>query len=195
MSSDITFADVLRFWLDEVGPKGWYEVSASLDETIRARFLGLWSAARQADAAPWWGEAKAALASLILLDQFPRNMHRDGAEAFATDALALRLARQAVEEGLHSTLREPEQQFFFMPFCHSETLTDQDDGVALLEVSMPGSSTLLHAQAHREVIIEFGRFPFRNKALDRDSTPAEQAFLDRGGYGSVVRRLQDKGAA
>ena len=139
----------------------------------------------------WQGHPRKALALAILLDQFPRNMFRDEARAFATDRQARAVACNAIEMGWDRRADEPERQFFYLPFMHSETLSDQEKGVRMIKERMPetGTQNLLHARAHREVIRRFGRFPYRNAALGRSTSPPEAAFLEAGGYGQVVEEL------
>ncbi len=187
-----TAKTVLDFWLDEVGPGGWYEVNPDLDDKIRARFAGLWERAARDGLGHWQSNARGALAYLIVTDQFPRNMFRGQAKAFTTDALALRAAIRACHHKLDMHIPEPARQFFYLPMMHSESPFDQDRCVRMFLTRMPetGAQNLLHARAHRQVIRDFGRFPYRNAALDRANTPAEVAFLDQGGYGEVVRELQ-----
>ncbi len=187
-----TAKTVLRFWLDEVGPKGWYEVNSDLDATIRERFLGLWEHAARDGLGHWQSNPQGALAYLIVTDQFPRNMFRGEARAFATDALALRAAIRACHHKLDMQIAEPQRQFFYLPLMHSESPFDQDRCVRMFLTRMPetGMQNLLHARAHRQVIRDFGRFPYRNAALSRANTPDEDTFLQRGGYGEVVRELQ-----
>lgn len=179
--------DVLHYWTD-LGPAGWYAGGEALDTAIRDRFLPDWLAARRGGLRDWTATAQGCLAYLILTDQFPRNMFRGAAEAFATDALARMVAARVVQHGLDAQITGDLRQFLYLPMMHSETLVDQDRGVALFAARMPGDN-LLHARAHRAVIRRFGRFPFRNAALGRISTPAEQEFLAQGGYGAVVRAL------
>lgn len=183
--------EIVRFWLEDIGEAGWYAAVDAVDATIRDRFGALWTQARDGGLADWCDTPQGALAYLILTDQFPRNMFRGDARAFATDAAAREAARGAIDRGLDLEVAEPERVFFYMPFEHSEDLADQDLSVDLTERNLPltGKGYALHARAHREVIRRFGRFPFRNAALGRDTTPEERAFLDGGGYGAVVRGL------
>lgn len=141
----------------------------------------------------WINAAPTALALMILLDQFPRNMFRADPRAFATDAKVLGLAKDALEMGHDLSIQEPERQFFYLPFMHSEDLADQTRAIELIETRMPqtGQGNVIHARAHAEIIRRFGRFPYRNADLGRDMTAEEQAFLDAGGYGSVLRSLQE----
>ncbi|ARJ68377.1 hypothetical protein B0A89_00620 [Paracoccus contaminans] len=178
-------ADITRFWIEEVGPRRWYDSDPGLDSMVRDRFRAAWDDAGVL--APRWAAtgAEGALAALILTDQLPRNMFRGDPRAFATDALARQIAAEAIAAGHDMTTPLPERQFFYMPFEHSEDLADQDRALALFAERMPGHA-LLHARLHRDTIARFGRFPWRNAALGRASTPAEQALLDAGGYGALV---------
>ncbi|MFN3210967.1 MAG: DUF924 family protein [Roseovarius sp.] len=189
--------DILNFWLDEVGPKGWYEVSDKLDQTIRDRFLDVYERASEGANSLWLTYPSGTLAYVILLDQFPRNMFRDSGQAFATDKVALAAAKAAINKGWDTRIDAPARQFFYLPLMHSENLCDQDRCVRLICERMPeaGEQNMLHARAHREVIRRFGRFPHRNAALGRSSSGAEKAFMDDGGYGSAVRELQAADAA
>ncbi len=188
--------EVLDFWLGEVGPKGWYAGGAELDATCADRFGEVWKAACDGGLEHWVDGTVGTLAYLIICDQLARNINRGRAEAFATDARALAAAKLAVAQGWDMNAPEPERQFFYMPFEHSEAMTDQDQAVALLTerlASMPEMS--LHARAHRQIITRFGRFPFRNEALGRDSTAQEAAFMAEGGYMTVVNTLKSSHAA
>jgi uncharacterized protein (DUF924 family) len=192
-----TPAEVVAFWVEEVGPAGWYRVDDSVDAAIRDRFASTWEAARVGGVTAWLCGPEASLAYLIVTDQFPRNMFRgDDGRAYATDRMARRAALRALGQRWDMRVAEPERQFFYLPLMHSEVLADQEHGLRLILTRMPrtGSDNLLHARAHREVIRRHGRFPHRNAALGRRSTPAEQAFLEAGGYGAVVRDLQAEAA-
>ncbi len=183
--------EILAFWLDEVGPSGWYESTPELDQKIRDRFMDTWQQAQDGALSLWLTHPTGVLAYVILLDQFPRNMFREDKRAFSTDMAALEAAKCAVKRGWDLRIDEPARQFFYMPMMHSENLCDQDRCVRLMVARMPetGRSNLLHAKAHREVIRQFGRFPYRNSALERPSTGPETAFVNDGGYRSVIERL------
>lgn len=189
--------DILEFWLDEIGPKGWYEASDALDATITERFLETWEAANEGKFSLWLTYPSGALAYVILMDQFSRNMFRGQGRAFASDRIALAAAKSSIDRGWDMRIDAPARQFFYMPLMHSENLCDQDRCVRLMHDRMPehGGSNLLHAQAHRDVIRRFGRFPFRNAALSRRNTPSEADYVASGGYGSTVRELQKLKAA
>ncbi|KGM86886.1 Uncharacterized protein rosmuc_03185 [Roseovarius mucosus DSM 17069] len=187
----VTPDDVLRFWLDEVGPEGWYKASETLDTEVRERFLAAWENAREGAYGLWLTYPNGMLAYVILTDQFPRNMFRDDARAFATDQQALAAGKVAINRGWDLRIDEPARQFFYLPLMHSENLCDQERCVRLMCERMPehGEQNLTHARAHREVIRQFGRFPYRNAALARPSTASERAFEDGGGYGGTLRRI------
>lgn len=188
---------ILRFWLDEVGPKGWYTGSDELDADVRDKFLPTWREAVAGSCGLWLTSASGSLAYIILTDQFPRNMFRGTAEAFASDGSARAAAKIALSRDWDLRINEPARQFFYMPLEHSENLIDQDRAIRLFTSRMPdtGVDNLLHARVHRHVIRAFGRFPFRNAALGRHTTAAEQEWLDAGGYGAAYRELEAKTAA
>lgn len=184
---------VLEFWLDAIGPAGWYAGTPEIDAAC-AEFTDLWHAARDGGLDHWVDGTVGALAFLILTDQLPRNIFRGQADSFATDPLALAAARKAVAAGWDMGAPEPDRQFFYMPFEHSEDMADQDRAVHLMEERLTSDPDMaLHARAHREVIRRFGRFPTRNAALGRTSTAEETAFLAAGGYGAVVNDLRAQG--
>lgn len=175
----ITASSVVAFW-KEAGPKKWYAKDEAFDRDFRDAGRPLhWAAARR-ELDDWMGTAEGALALMILLDQYPRNSYRGTAHQFATDALGLMYARQAWDRGHPRTFDPDLRQFFVTPFEHSEHLADQDEAVRLA-ADMP--EVLKYAHIHRDVIVRFGRFPHRNRALGRETTPEEQAFLDGGGFG------------
>lgn len=184
MTAAVTPDQINRFWIDEVGENGWYTRSDALDDTIRQRFRASWDRAETL-APAWAASAEGALAALILTDQFPRNMFRDDARAFATDALARRLADAAIAAGFDRQTAPPARQFFYMPFEHSEDLADQHRAVDLFRQFLPGEN-LRHAELHRDTIARFGRFPWRNAALGREPTAAETRVMAQGGYGALV---------
>lgn len=187
--------EVLSFWLDEVGPEGWYKSDPALDTEIRDRFEPTLERARDGALSLWMTYPNGALAYLILTDQFSRNMYRGSAKAFEMDAAALAVAKSAVEREWDLRIDEPARQFFYLPLMHSECISDQERCIRMIatRMSQGKADNLLHAQAHRDVIRKFGRFPFRNEALERKTSEPEVAFLEGGGYGSTVRELQAAG--
>ncbi|MBA4352347.1 MAG: DUF924 domain-containing protein [Rhodobacter sp.] len=184
--------ELLDFWLGEVGPDGWYSGGDEIDTVCRDRFQDIWQAARDGNLDHWVDGTVGTLAFLILTDQLPRNMFRGTADSFSTDPQALSAARTAFAAGWDMGAPEPERQFFYMPFEHSENPADQALAVQMMEERIPSDPDMaLHARAHQAVIARFGRFPGRNVALGRADTPEEAAWNAAGGYGTEVRRLKD----
>jgi len=174
----VTADQVLRFWFDE-HPKDWFVKNPGFDAQIRDRFLGLHENAAAGRLAHWADAPRDCLALIILLDQFPRNMFRGTARAFATDAQARAAARAVLERGWDKSMTQPEQLFVCLPFEHSESLEDQDLSCALMKDFDPEQRG--YAERHRDIIKRFGRFPHRNGLLGRQSTPAEIEFLKSPG--------------
>ncbi len=179
VESEVKPSDIVAFWRD-AGPKKWFEKDAGFDAEIRRRFLGTHEAAAAGKFAAWEQSAEGALALLILLDQFPRNMFRGEARAFAADRQARAIAAGALLNGFDSVMPDL-RNFFYLPFEHSEDLADQERCVALFKAA-GDTDGLKWAELHADIIRRFGRFPHRNAALGRITTPEEQAFLDGGGF-------------
>jgi uncharacterized protein (DUF924 family) len=168
--------DVLQFWFAELRPADWFAKSDALDASIRLRFGALHERLAAGGEPMHAPTPRLLLAAVIVLDQFSRNLHRDDARAFAADAQARALARRALELGVDRGLSPGERLFFYLPFEHSEALADQELAVRrVAELGDPGWTR--YAQAHRDIIARFGRFPHRNAVLGRASTPEETAFL------------------
>lgn len=183
--------DILAFWLDEVGPKGWYMGGEELDVKIRNFAEETWHVAAEGGLGLWLTYPTGALAYIILTDQFSRNMFRGTAKAFASDRRSLASAKRSIDRKWDLQIDEPARQFFYMPLMHSECLSDQERCVRLMKDRMPdsGDTQLLHAKAHREVIRRFGRFPYRNDALHRQEIAQEAQFLAQGGYAVAVEAV------
>jgi uncharacterized protein (DUF924 family) len=171
-------AEVLEFWFGR-DRKDWFAKNDAFDAEIRARFLATYEAAAAGRLASWKSAARDCLALVIVLDQFPRNMFRGSARAFAADALARDAARLIVERGWDGDFNEDEKAFAYLPFEHSEDLADQELSMKLFQ----GNPNAEWARKHWEIIRRFGRFPHRNAALGRQSTPAEIEFLKQPGSG------------
>ena len=167
--------DVLRFWFTELQPQDWFSGSAQVDDAIRSRFSQLYRALQASPLLPSSLDARALLAAVIVFDQFPRNLFRKSAAAYATDARAQELARHAVATGKDRSLKEQERHFLYMPFMHSESRELQAESVRLFtQISEDG---LKWARHHQGIVERFGRFPHRNALLGRTSTPEEIEFL------------------
>lgn len=174
------YQTVMDFWFRELQPKQWWVRDAALDAQIRQRFAALHAAAAAGELFRWRRAAAGRLAEVIVLDQFSRNMFRDTAQAFATDALALVLAQEAVAAAADQQLPVQQRVFFYMPYMHSESLRIHDEALTLF--SQPGlESNLDFEHRHRTILERFGRYPHRNAILGRDSSAAETAFLTQPG--------------
>jgi uncharacterized protein (DUF924 family) len=175
-----TAEDVLAFWL-AAGHQRWFEHDEAFDTAIRERFAATYEDAAAGAFGGWESAPRSALALVIVLDQFPRNMFRGSARSFATDALARAAAERAIAAGFDQKIAMPQRVFFYLPFEHSEARADQERAVALIGAA--GDADLLKwAELHADIIRRFGRFPHRNVLLGRPSTPEELAFLDAGGF-------------
>lgn len=169
--------EVLRFWFEETPSSAWFRAGPERDQAVRERFGELTDLALDGGLDPWGASAPDALALLLVLDQFPRQLWRDQARAFAGDGRAQALTLQALEAGWVEAEPAPERRpFWLMPLMHSEDLAVQELGLPLFE-RLTDARTATFARRHRDVIARFGRFPHRNQALGRPSTSEETAFL------------------
>jgi uncharacterized protein (DUF924 family) len=170
--------DVLTFWFDELSPKDWFLRADTIDAAIAARFSTLPDEVAATDQDELLKSPKSALAAILVLDQLPRNLYRNTARAFAYDAVALRLAKGAIERGHDQdpALGKDERLFLYLPFEHSEDIADQERSVKLIS-ALGDSSYTRYAEAHRDIIARFGRFPHRNEILGRATTEQEAEFL------------------
>jgi uncharacterized protein (DUF924 family) len=178
--SNPKLAEVISYWR-ETGPERWFKKDEDFDRTIKSRFLATYEAAARGEFAAAEDNAEDALALVVLLDQFPRNMFRGSTRAFATDPLARAVADRGLARGFDKATDEALRPFFYLPFMHSESLADQDRCLALYE-AFGDPELLKYATTHRDIVVKFGRFPHRNSLMGRRTTPAEQAFLDSGGF-------------
>jgi uncharacterized protein (DUF924 family) len=182
---------VSDFWF---GPQGsaergrprkcWFVKDAAFDEAIRSRFLPLWESAARGELQAWRDLGPSALALVIVLDQFSRNLFRGDARAFSQDARALEVAKHLVAQGVDRSMPSVERWFVYLPFEHSESLADQERSLELfgdLAGDPDSASTIDFACRHHDIIRRFGRFPHRNDILGRPSTPEELAFLREPG--------------
>ncbi len=171
--------EVLSFWR-EAGPDRWFNKDEAFDTAIREQFLATYEAAARGELAGWEASAEGALALVIVLDQFPRNMFRGSPRTYAADERARWAANLALKRGYDLDVPAEMRSFLFLPFMHSEDLADQNRCVELYRAAQ--HENLKYAIEHRDVIRRFGRFPHRNAVLGRATTPDEQAFLDGGGF-------------
>ena len=171
--------ELVDFWRD-AGMAKWFRGGEEFDAECRTRWLDAHFAAARREYDGWLDDADGALALVLLLDQIPRNVFRDSGHAFATDPLALHYANRAIDAGHDAKIDAGMRFFFYLPFEHSEAIADQDRAVELF-TSLGNANLLGYANAHRDVIARFGRFPHRNAALGRGNTTEEQAWLAAGG--------------
>lgn len=172
--------EIVSFWRT-AGTERWFTKDAAFDDEIRERFFETYEAAAGGKLSDWEQNAQGALALLILLDQFPRNIFRGDPRAFATDPVALAIAAGAIVRGFDSQVPSELRSFFYLPFEHSEDFADQERGIAFYTAA-GDTENLKWAKVHADIIRRFGRFPHRNAVLGRSTTPEEQVFLDSGGF-------------
>lgn len=178
MSSDAQA--VLDFWFEALTPAQWFKKDAELDSTISQRFGELHAQAARCECYAWRKSAQGRLAEIIVLDQFSRNIYRDDARAFATDALALVLAQEAVSASADAELTSQQRAFLYMPYMHSESAAIHEAAMELF--NQPGLENNYDFEVrHKAIIDRFGRYPHRNALLGRDSTDEELAFLKEPG--------------
>jgi uncharacterized protein (DUF924 family) len=180
MSKSTTSDDVLTFWFSEQVKPLWFKKSDEFDRQIKQRFFDTYQLAKTGGLISWRDRSNDLLALIIILDQFPRNMFRNTAQAFATDVQALDLTKYALSNKYAQDLAKEQQAFLYMPLMHSENKADQVLSVELFR-ALGKEDNLKFAIKHQDVVNRFGRFPHRNQILGRESTQAEQEFLTQPG--------------
>jgi uncharacterized protein (DUF924 family) len=174
-----THDDVLRFWFVEHGPDDWFAGGADFDARLAERFTETHSRVAVGEAFPWRGTAEGRLAEVIVLDQFSRQLYRGSPKAFARDGMALVLAQEAVAGGFDRALEPQRRTFLYMPYMHSESLVIHEEAMRLF--TAPGfEEQLKYEVAHFDCLKRFGRYPRRNAALGRESTPEELDYIAAG---------------
>ncbi|MFP4313567.1 MAG: DUF924 family protein [Alphaproteobacteria bacterium] len=169
---------IISFWFEETKPQQWFQINPEFDQIIRDRFFNTYELAASGACEDWKKDAEGCLALCILLDQFPRNLFRGEKQAFETDKQALLIAKHAIHRGFDQILIPMKRRFLYMPFMHSENLNDQKRSVELFEtMQVEDPMGYEHALRHYREIERFGRFPYRNKALERSNTPEEDEYL------------------
>jgi uncharacterized protein (DUF924 family) len=174
-----TADDVLRFWFVEHGMDDWFGGKAEFDAALAAEFAETHPRVALGEAWQWRATPEGRLAEIIVLDQFSRQLHRGSPEAFAQDKMAVALAQEAIAAGADEAIAMDRRMFLFMPFMHAESLVIQDEGCK--HFAPFGEELMKFMTGHRDCIAQFGRFPFRNKALGRVSTPEEIAYMAEQG--------------
>lgn len=171
---------ILDFWFVETPPARWWKVDPEFDALVRARFLDELARASAGELHAWRDSARGRLAEIIVLDQFPRNIHRGTPAAFAQDPMALVLAQEAVRAGALAELSPVERSFLLLPYMHSESAAIHVLAEALYREHAPAENLEFELK-HKAIIDRFGRYPHRNQVLGRDSTPEEAQFLTQPG--------------
>ena len=184
---------ILNFWLDEVGPNCWYSSDDSLDGLIEQNFKETFEYILSGGNSLWLTYPSGALAYIIVLDQFSKNIFRGSKKSFAADRIALAASKQSIKYEFDLKINEPARQFFYLPLMHSENLYDQEKCIRQILQKLPlsGHNLLKHARAHRELIRSYGRFPNRNSQLGRANTHFEQEYFEHGGYQAVLSRVNN----
>ncbi len=172
-------AEVLEFWFGPGMGERWFKQDPAFDDEVRAQLGAAREAAEDGVLESWRDSAEGCLALIVLLDQAPRNLFRGRARAFATDAAARELTGHALARGFEAALTQDQRGFLYLPLEHSETLDHQDASLRLTAALDEDPSWHDYAVRHRDIIARFGRFPHRNAALGRESTPEELAFLEQ----------------
>jgi uncharacterized protein (DUF924 family) len=172
----VTHNQVLQFWFDEAGPKHWFKQSDAFDALCKERFLPTLEAAIKGECWEWRQTPEGRCAEIIVLDQLSRNIFRSDARSYTQDGMALALAQEAVASGDDQRMNADERYFSYMPYMHSESLAVHEQGLQLFE-ALGNADALRYEKAHREVILQFGRYPSRNAVLGRHSTSEELEYL------------------
>ncbi len=182
--------EILDFWFGREDEPGygefrdeWFKKDKEFDRQVRERFLEDYERASRGEYDGWREKPESCLALVILLDQFPRNLFRGDARTHATDEKALDISREAIQKGFDRKLAPFQRHFLYMPFMHSERVEDQQRSMALFQelAEEGGPDVREYAEGHREIIERFGRFPYRNEILGRETTPEEAEFLEKPG--------------
>ena len=172
--------EIIQFWFKDIERKQWWDKSDAFDQLLIEKYQDLHTKAIKGELYQWRENPKGRLAEIIVLDQFSRNMYRDTEKAFASDALALILAQEAISVGADESLNETEKSFLYMPFMHSESLIIHEVGLKLFQAGTSDSSINFEIR-HKKIIEDFGRYPHRNNILGRISTNKEIEFLEKPG--------------
>lgn len=174
------YQQVLDFWFEELTPEDWFKKDENLDLKITERFIALHSSVVSGECSSWRADSLGRLAEIIVIDQFSRNIYRDEPKAFIYDPMALALSQEAIRGSHHVKMDPRHKQFLYMPFMHSESKFIHNS--AMLLFSESGLENAFDFELkHKDIIERFGRYPHRNKILGRDSTPDEEAFVEKTG--------------
>ena len=167
---------IIEFWYSDKVKEKWFNSSLEFDKELKTKYEDVWLAALRGEFSTWRGTANGCLALAIVLDQFPLNMFRNEVKSFSSEAIAIKVAKEAVEKGFDKEIEKDKVSFLYMPLMHSEIIDDQNLAVKLFEQANL-LDNLRFAKHHHDIVNRFGRFPHRNIILDRESTPDEIEYL------------------
>lgn len=187
-------AEILTFWFKELEPGKRFNGGEEVDNQVREKFLRIYEDATRGKLNHWKNTPEGSLALILVLDQFSRNMFRGSSKSFEFDHLARQVAERAIEMNFDLEHEIERRGFYYLPFMHSENPRDQARCVELISTRLGenGRQTLVHAKVHEYIINEFGRFPYRNEALNRITSDKESAWLEEGGYMKAVRLIESQ---
>lgn len=174
--------EILRFWFEATPEAAWWKVDPAFDALLRDRYQALLAQAAAGELHAWRDSARGRLAEVLVLDQFPRNIHRGTPQAFANDPMALVLSQEAVRAGALAELTPVQRSFLLLPWMHSESAAIHALAEPLYREHAPAGNHEFQLR-HKAIIDRFGRYPHRNAILGRESTPEELAFLQQPGSG------------
>ena len=179
----MNYSDIIDFWFKEIDSSLWFKKDKNFDQNVRSRFSSVLNLASRGELTPWRSSPEGALAEIIVLDQFSRNIYRDLPEAFAQDRLALKCALDAVAQGFDKKLKVGMRTFMYMPFMHTEDKEVHARAIELFSSPDMPPESLKFELLHKKIIDQFGRYPHRNHILGRVSTPEELEFLKQPNSG------------
>lgn len=177
MSEEITAESIIEYWYSERVKSQWFNSTKELDQEIKDKYEDVWKNAIRGEYKHWKDNAEGCLALTIIFDQFPLNMFRGEVESFSTEGMAIKVSKHAIENKFDQLLKKEQIAFLYLPFMHSENIDDQNLSVTLFEKSGL-SDNLRFARHHRDIVKKFGRFPHRNKILQRESSQDEIDYLN-----------------
>jgi len=172
----VEYQDLISFWFDEKNKPLWFNSTKEFDNELRNKFEDCLLAGKNGELKSWENNPLGLLALVILFDQIPLNIYRNTLAAFETEKKSRRVAKQCIDKNWHGSLDKEQQSFLYMPFMHSELMSDQQYALTLFEEAGL-QENVKFANHHRNIIEKFGRFPHRNKVLGRESTQAELDYL------------------
>lgn len=177
MTESLTPRSIIEYWYSERVKSQWFNSTQELDQEIRTNYEGIWKDALKGEMSSWKESAEGCLALAIILDQFPLNMFRGEVKSFSTEAMAVKIAKLAIKNDFDKAIDKDKLAFLYMPLMHSENIEDQNLSVKLFEAAGLMENWRF-AKHHREIIQKFGRFPHRNKILQRESSQQEMDYLN-----------------